>query len=96
MCTIIKGCFRVKPTGENWYQRTILQWAVRWAAMLVTRYLVGKDGRTAQERNEADHVKVLKLNSERQCGTSPLTRIRTKQGGTKMGKGSLAWNFKGV
>ena len=28
----------------------ILQWAVRWAAMLVTRYLVGKDGRTAQER----------------------------------------------
>ena len=28
----------------------ILQWAVRWAAMIVTRYLVGKDGKTAQER----------------------------------------------
>ena len=28
----------------------MLQWVVKWAAMLVTRYLVGKDGRTAQER----------------------------------------------
>ena len=25
-------------------------WAIRWAAMVTSRYLVGKDGRTAQER----------------------------------------------
>ena len=35
----------------------ILQWAVRWAAMLVTRYLVGKDGRTAQERKRGRQCK---------------------------------------
>ena len=28
----------------------ILMWAIRWAAMVTSRYLVGKDGRTAQER----------------------------------------------
>ena len=27
-----------------------VQWLVRWAAMLVSRYLVGKDGRTGYER----------------------------------------------
>ena len=28
----------------------ILMWAIRWAAMVTSRYLVGKDGLTAQER----------------------------------------------
>ena len=31
----------------------IVQWMVRWAAMLVSRYLVGKDGKTSYERRKA-------------------------------------------
>ena len=30
----------------------LVQWMTRWAAMLVSRYLVGKDGRTAYERRK--------------------------------------------
>jgi hypothetical protein len=30
----------------------IVEWMVRWAAMVVSRYLVGKDGRTAYERRK--------------------------------------------
>ena len=29
---------------------TIVLWLIRWAAMLVSRYVVGKDGRTPYER----------------------------------------------
>ena len=31
-------------------EATIVQWMVRWAAMLATRYTVGRDGRTPHER----------------------------------------------
>ena len=33
-------------------------WMVRWAAMMVSRFLVGKDGRTAYERRRGRRCKV--------------------------------------
>ena len=36
----------------------ITLWMVRWAAMLVSRYLVGKDGRTAYERRRGRKCKI--------------------------------------
>ena len=37
---------------------TIVFWMVRWAAMLCSRYLVGKDGRTAYERRRGRRCKI--------------------------------------
>jgi len=39
----------------------IVQWMVRWAAMLCSRYLVGKDGRTAYERRRGRKCRVPAL-----------------------------------
>ena len=36
----------------------IIQWMVRWAAMSCSRYLVGKDGRTAFERRRGRKCQV--------------------------------------
>ena len=36
----------------------IMLWAIRWAAMVTSRYLVGKDGRTAQERKRGRRCKM--------------------------------------
>jgi hypothetical protein len=36
----------------------ITLWMIRWAAMLVSRYMVGKDGRTAYERRRGRKCKV--------------------------------------
>ena len=32
------------------FVRVLIQWMIRWAAMMVSRYMVGKDGRTSYER----------------------------------------------
>ena len=37
----------------------IVQWMLRWAAMLVSRYLVGKDGRTALERRKGRRCRLV-------------------------------------
>ena len=39
---------------------SITPWMIRWAAMLVSRYMVGKDGRTAYERRRGRRCR-LKL-----------------------------------
>ena len=35
----------------------IMLWAIRWAAMVTSRYLVGKDGMTPQERKRGRRCK---------------------------------------
>ena len=42
----LEAKIRTKIHGKD----PIMLWAIRWAAMVTSRYLVGKDGRTAQER----------------------------------------------
>ena len=37
----------------------ILQWMTRWAAMLCSRFLVGKDGRTAYERRRSRRCRIV-------------------------------------
>ena len=37
---------KVRLTGDD----VATYWMIRWAAMVASRYLVGKDGRTAYER----------------------------------------------
>ena len=36
----------------------VVQWMIRWAAMLVSRYMVGKDGRTGYERRRGRKCKI--------------------------------------
>ena len=37
----------------------VVQWMARWAAMLVSRYLVGKDGRTGYERRKGRQCRLV-------------------------------------
>ena len=48
----VEAGMKVKP-GD-----LITQWMIRWAAMLCSRFLVGKDGRTAYERRRGRKCKV--------------------------------------
>ena len=36
----------------------VVLWMVRWAAMMCSRYLVGKDGRTAYERRRGRKCRI--------------------------------------
>ena len=47
---VFKDVMEAKTQMVIGTQDAIMKWAVRWAAMVVSRYLVGKDGRTTQER----------------------------------------------
>ena len=64
----------------------ITQWMIRWAAMLPSRFLVGKDGKTAYERRrgrrcdvpteilgEKVWYKELKTKTEHRSSSSPLS-----------------------
>ena len=44
----------VRLTGED----SIVYWMIRWAAMVVSRYLVGKDGMTAHERRRGRRCRI--------------------------------------
>ena len=64
----------------------IIQWIIRRAAMMVSRYIVGKDGRTSYEqiRSRAEHQLPR---SGRKSGTSRSASRRTRpQTGTRGGK----------
>ena len=54
----------------------ILQWIVRWAPMLLSRYSVGQDEHTACERQRwrACEQEVWSYHSEKRCGTSNWRR----------------------
>ena len=47
---VLKGQMEENTGGHLETDDIIIQWIVRWAAMLCSRYLVGKDGLTAIER----------------------------------------------
>ena len=47
---LFKDVIESKPRMKIKSKDPILMWAIRWAAMVTSRYLVGKDGLTAQER----------------------------------------------
>ena len=50
----LEAKIRAKIQGKD----PIMLWAIRWAAMVTSRYLVGKDGRTAQERKRGRRCKM--------------------------------------
>ena len=45
---------KMKLSGDD----VIVQWMVRWAAMLCSRFLVGKDGRTGYERRKGRRCRI--------------------------------------
>ena len=47
---VLKEQVEEKAEMELECNLVVVLWMVRWAAMLVSRFLVGKDGRTAYER----------------------------------------------
>ena len=49
----LESKIRTKLSGKD----PIMLWAIRWAAMVTSRYLVGKDGRTPQERKRGRRCK---------------------------------------
>ena len=49
----LESKIRTKLSGKD----PIMLWAIRWAAMVTSRYLVGKDGRTPQERTRGRRCK---------------------------------------
>ena len=55
---VLKGQVEAKAKIKIESHDVIVQWMVRWAAMMVSRYLVGKDGRTAYERRRGRKCKV--------------------------------------
>ena len=48
----------------------IIQWMIRWAAMMVSRYMVGKDGRTSHERRRGRACTAQVATFGRKSGTS--------------------------
>ena len=50
----IEGKTNVKLKSDD----VIIQWMIRWAAMMVSRYMVGKDGRTSFERRRGRACRV--------------------------------------
>ena len=46
----MKDVIETKTRAKVKSKDAILMWAIRWAAMITSRYLVGKDGMTPQER----------------------------------------------
>ena len=56
----------------------IMQWAVRWSAMLVSRYLVGKDGRTAQERKRGRTCKIPLAEFGELVWYRPIDKTKTR------------------
>ena len=55
---VLKGQIEENTGGHIETDDVIIQWIVRWAAMLCSRYLVGKDGLTAIERRRGRKCKV--------------------------------------
>ena len=45
----IEGNTKVKLKCDD----VIIQWMIRWAATMVSRYMVGQDGRTSYERRRS-------------------------------------------
>ena len=75
----------------------IMQWAVRWAAMLVSRYLVGKDGRTAQERKRGRTCKIPLAEFGEVVWYRPIDKNRDKkQDRDQMGKRNMAGNLQRI
>ena len=66
----------------------ILQWLVRWCAMLLSRYLPGKDGKTACERR---HGRKCNIPTERFAEKVWYKELKTKA----ENKGKLETNDEG-
>ena len=63
----------------------ILQWMARWAAMAISRFRVGKDGKTAYERLKGKKSKALGL----EFGEELLWKRRAERGA--LGKMAIMW-----
>ena len=47
---VLKDQVEYKCRGKIGLDSDVMQWLVRWSAMVITRFKVGKDGKTAWER----------------------------------------------
>ena len=70
----LESKIRTKVNGKD----PIMLWAIRWAAMVTSRYLVGKDGRTPQERKKDEGAKIPPHHLEIWYVISQLKSIRTE------------------
>ena len=46
---VVKEWIEAKTNLKLKCDDVIIQWTIRWVAMIVSRYMVGKDGRTSYE-----------------------------------------------
>ena len=58
MAKVFKDMMEAKINDEIRSDSNIMQWLVRWAAMLYSRYKVGLDGKTAYERQKGRKCKM--------------------------------------
>ena len=54
---MFKDVIETKTRSKVKSKDAILMWAIRWAAMVTSHYLVGKDGMTPQERKRGRRCK---------------------------------------
>ena len=71
---VIETKTRVKVRSND----PILMWAIRWAAMVTSRYLVGKDGRTAQERKRGRRCRTPIATFGEVVWYTPMAKSREK------------------
>ena len=58
-CRVMKEQIEDKADMKLKPEDVIVQWMVRWSAMLVSRFCVGRDSRTAFERRRGRTCKIL-------------------------------------
>ena len=69
----------------------ILMWAIRWAAMVTSRYLVGKDGRTAQERKRGRRCRAPVAAFGELVWYKPMDKAREKTRSRRNGRRGFGW-----
>ena len=53
MTKVIKDMVEYRTNADMKFETNIMQWLVRWAAMLMSRYKVGADGKRAMREEGA-------------------------------------------
>ena len=58
MANVLKDTIECKTNGKMRLESPIMQWLIRWSAMLLSRYKVGKDGKLHM-KDEEDETATL-------------------------------------
>ena len=78
MAKVLKDALEVKLKSKILPDAVVLQWLIRWSAMLLSRYKVGKDGKRGTNAEEGESVQYRLYASERQFGIGLYTRTKAE------------------